>query len=234
MLKIPKFYVAIGVCIVFSSFCNGCSTKSDDANSSGTAKPADSDNIITMDYTNIDAVLADILETLPDIQAEITEIRNTFNPENKSFRKNNNPIEDVPLENLFSVKKQLFRLEVANRLSDQKSKQPSKTEAKKMTSHYIDSLLLAKVFGIHVTQEEVTKYIAEHIAPVVTKEKTAYAKALGLTTEELDYAFDRDLYVIDVVWEKLGSKLDENYPKQNGETDENYMKRIKKEIYSQQ
>lgn len=114
-----------------------------------------------------------------------------------------------------------------------KSDQPFKTAAEKMTNNYINALLLAKEFGINVTQEDVTKYIAEHIAPVVTKEKAAYAKALGLTTEELDYAFDRDFYVIDVVWEKLGPKLDEKYPKQNSETDENYMKRIKKEFYNQ-
>lgn len=115
-----------------------------------------------------------------------------------------------------------------------KSDQPFKTAAEKMTNNYINALLLAKEeYGITVAQDEVTKYIDEQIAPVVTEEKTAYAKAPGLTTEELDYAFARDLYGVDVLWEKLIPKQNEKNPKQNGENDEEYMKRIKKEFYSQ-
>ena len=59
---------------------------------------------------------------MPDIQAEITEIRSTFNKGNKSFSRNNTPIEDVPLEKLFSVEKRLFRLDVESLLSDQKKR----------------------------------------------------------------------------------------------------------------
>lgn len=117
-----KIMIPVGAFIAFSIFFAGCSAKSDDANSSGTAKPADSDNIITFDYTNVDAVAADVLEAMPDIQDEITEIRSTFNTENKSFTRNNTPIEDVPLEKLFSVEKRLFRLDVESLLSDQKKR----------------------------------------------------------------------------------------------------------------
>ncbi len=76
-----------------------------------------------------------------------------------------------------------------------------------------------------------TKYIDQNVAVVQTEEKEKYAKALGLTLQELDYVFDRDFYVMDTLWEKLIPVLMETYPQQDEENQNDYLQRIEKEFY---
>ncbi len=110
-----------------------------------------------------------------------------------------------------------FRLEVENQLSNKKNTLDTNSIAMTYTKNYLDALSIAeKFYGVTVSQEEVTKYIDENIAPVVLEEKEAYAKALGLTV------YDRDIYVMDTLWNKLIPVLMERYPKQEGEEDNSY------------
>src|SRR5690606_37585678 len=141
----------------------------------------------TIDYTNIDSAVASVLKTMPEIKAEIKEIKSTMNKKNMSYSVNNTRIEDVPIEELFSVKKRQFRLEVENRLANKKSDDNTEAIAEEFTNNYLEAISIAKeVYGVTVSQEEITKYIENNIAPIVVKEKEAYAKALGLTLNELD------------------------------------------------
>jgi len=198
-----------------------------------TANIANVNDVLTIDYTNIDSAVASVLKTMPEIKAEIKEIKSTMNKKNMSYSVNNTRIEDVPIEELFSVKKRQFRLEVENRLANKKSDDNTEAIAEEFTNNYLEAISIAKeVYGVTVSQEEITKYIENNIAPIVVKEKEAYAKALGLTLNELDYAFDRDIYVMDTLWKKLYPVLFEKYPQQNGEDDNAYLERIKKEFYS--
>lgn len=103
----------------------------------------------------------------------------------------------------------------------------------KHTNNYLKAFSIAeKVYGVTVSQDEVTKYIDENITPIVSDNKEAYANALGLTTYELDYAFDRDIYALDTLWNKLIPVLMKEHPQQDGEDDNDYMDRIKAEFYS--
>lgn len=204
MFKIQKMMIPVGAFIVLILTCIGCNFKSNQETIDEIAETAYGNDIVTVDYKNIDSVVADVLHTMPEIQSEIDEIRSTFDKDNKSFSINNIHVENVPIEKLFSSKKRQFRFEVEKRLSDQKSEHLTASVAEEFTNNYLDALSIAEeVYGVTVSQQEVTKYIDEHIAPIVVEEKAAYAKALGLSTYELDYAFDRDIYVMDVLWEKL-------------------------------
>ena len=86
-------------------------------------------------------------------------------------------------------------------------------------------------YGVSVTQDEVTSYIDQHVATFVNEEKTRYAAALGLSLYELDYIFDRDFYVMDVLWEKLMPFLMKQHPQHAGEDSNSYIQRMKDEFY---
>lgn len=101
------------------------------------------------------------------------------------------------------------------------------------TNKYLEAIQIAKeIYGVSVTQEEVNHYIDKNVTGFVNSEKEEYAKALGLSLYELDYSFDRDFYVMDTLWDKLIPVLMERYPQEDGEDNNLYLERIKKEFYS--
>jgi len=101
--------------------------------------------------------------------------------------------------------------------------------AKKWTNNNLDALKIAKeIYGVNVSQEEVTKYIEGNVAPFHFKEREAYANALGLSLYELDFIFDRDIYVMDTLWNKLTPVLMEKHHKLDGENQNEYLEKIKK------
>lgn len=189
--------------------------------------------VLTPDYTNVGTAVSDVLKTTPEIQSEIEQIRSSSKNSSIGFSVKNVPIKDVSVEKLLNPKKTQFRLELENKLTNQKSDENINAIAQEYTNNYLKAISIAKnVYGVTVSQEEVTKYIDDNVAPIIIEEKETYAKSLGLTTYELDYVFDRDIYVMDTLWNKLIPVLMEKHPQQLDEDDISYQERIKKEFYS--
>lgn len=180
----------------------------------------DDNTPIELDYTNIDMIVDEALKEVPEVETIL------LNSRNKTM--------DYATIDVFNVQKQKFRLAVQNKLIDKKITEDIEVTANEFVNNYLNALSIAEeVYGVTVSQEEVTKYIDEHIANVITEEKEKYAKALDLTLFELDYNFDRDFYVLDTLWQKLTPVLMEKHPQENGEEDNRYLERIKTEFYSQ-
>lgn len=178
-----------------------------------------------IDYTNIDTLVDEILKEMPEISSKIDEIRKDTTAENVSYS----------IKDTLDVQKTKFRFLVENKLFKLSSNDAEITaEAEKFTKNYQDALEIAdKNYGISITQEEVTKYIDEKVSVFVNEEKELYAKALGLTLDELDYGFDRDFYVMDTLWEKMIPVLMEKYPRETEEDDNDHFERIKEKFYSE-
>ncbi|MCA1054028.1 hypothetical protein LCM10_03430 [Rossellomorea aquimaris] len=70
-------------------------------------------------------------------------------------------------------------------------------------------------YGITVTPEEVDDYIKEGPDTSDLPQHQAYADALGLSLEELNHDFDRDLYEKNVIWLKLQPVLEKKYDTAN-------------------
>jgi hypothetical protein len=88
-------------------------------------------------------------------------------------------------------------------------------------------------YGITVTEEEIDNYIKEGPDTSDLSQHLAYAAALGLSLEELNHCFDRDIYIKNVIWLKLRPKLEKKYGitdnnKLVGKYEEEVRKRIEK------
>ncbi|WP_059170440.1 hypothetical protein [Bacillus sp. FJAT-27445] len=66
-------------------------------------------------------------------------------------------------------------------------------------------------YGITVSVEEVKNFIKEGPDTSDLPQHLAYAAALGLTLEELNHDFDRDIYEKNVIWLKLKPELEKKY-----------------------
>jgi hypothetical protein len=77
--------------------------------------------------------------------------------------------------------------------------------------------LAADEYGVSVTETEVDKYIKEGPDTFDLPQPQAYAAALGLSIEELNHDFDRDIYEKNVMLLKLKPELEKKY----GTTDNN-------------
>ncbi|WP_010192287.1 hypothetical protein [Bacillus sp. m3-13] len=66
-------------------------------------------------------------------------------------------------------------------------------------------------YNVTVTEEELDNWIAEGPDQSDVPQHKAYAEALGLTLEELNHDYDRDLYEQTMVMEKLQPLLHEEY-----------------------
>ncbi|WP_164669953.1 hypothetical protein [Virgibacillus doumboii] len=68
-----------------------------------------------------------------------------------------------------------------------------------------------KEYGVEIEAKEVDDFIKEHADQSDIPSHKNYAKALGMTLEELNHDYDRDLYKKWVVWEKLRPKIVDKY-----------------------
>ncbi|WP_153733307.1 hypothetical protein [Sporosarcina obsidiansis] len=179
---------------------------------------------VERDYAQLNIAVKQVLEKMPSISEELQSIRSD-GKQSEAERQ---------LDKLFSVKKTEFRMRVENNLTKKEhSPEFLKAMTEKETNRYINALRMAKdVYGISVSQEEVTSYIDQNVSTVRNEEKRKYAEALGLTLKELDYEFDRDFYVMAVLWEKLIPRIAEDYPKLEGEGEQAYWNRVKEEFFS--
>ena len=176
--------------------------------------------IVSNNGVSLDDAVTKVLKEMPEIKINKTQTLNDVNL--------------VSVEETLDSKKAEFRLKVQNETTDlNHNNEYLEKSAVADTERYLKAIQIAKeVYGVSITQEEVNNYIDENIASVVTPEKEEYAKALGLTLYELDYIFDRDFYVMDTLWDKLIPVLMEQHPQKDGEDDNQYLERIRKEFHS--
>ncbi|TCI44496.1 hypothetical protein EVJ27_09155 [Exiguobacterium sp. SH3S2] len=71
-------------------------------------------------------------------------------------------------------------------------------------------------YNIHVTEEEIDRYIQQGPDRSDLPSHLAYASALGLSLHQLNHQFDRDLYEKNTIWLKLKLELEKKY-----QTDDN-------------
>lgn len=182
--------------------------------------------VVTFDYEQLDNVVPKTLKTMPNIEEYITSIHER---DMKTFK---NILNDTPVKDLFDESKSLFRIKVESGLAKQKEPKNVKDLAKERVDNHLNALSIAEnIYKVTISQEEITSYIDDHISNITSDEKELYANALGLTVEELDYIFDRDIYAMDTLWEKLLPVLMENQPQKEDEDNNEYLERIKMEFY---
>lgn len=175
---------------------------------------------IGIDYAQMNQSVEKVLKDMPEMVEELTSIQS-------GIRSNK-------LESSFSTNKTEFRLRVNNNLTGEEHSSPFlKGIAEKQTDHYQDALEIAEeAYDITVTEDEIDAYIKENVSTVWDAEKRKYAKSLQLTLNELDYYFDRDVYVMNVLWERVLPLVMQEFPRERGESGQAYGKRIKEEFFT--
>lgn len=184
---------------------------------------------IDVDYSNIDWAVAEVLKEESEILEEIKAIHDS-NVSVQNLMKN----ASVSVKDMLDDQKTKFRFKVENKLINGQENNDVELQkyVEKYNNNYLNAIEIAeKKYGVTVSQDEITKYIEQNVSVIKIEEKEKYAKALGLTVEELDYIFDRDIYLMDTLWEKLIPILMEKHPQKDGEDQNLYLERIKKEFY---
>ncbi|ARK24990.1 hypothetical protein SporoP37_10240 [Sporosarcina sp. P37] len=175
---------------------------------------------IGIDYAQMNQSVEKVLKDMPEIKDELASIQ-----EGTYTKQSEQP---------FSSSKTEFRIRVKNNLTEQEHSSPFlKGIAEKQTDHYQEALEVAEeAYGITITEDEIDNYIKENVSTIWDAEKRKYAKTLQLSLNELDYQFDRDVYVMDVLWQKVLPIVMQEFPRQRGESGLAYGKRLKEEFFS--
>ncbi|ARD48486.1 hypothetical protein [Sporosarcina sp. P33] len=175
---------------------------------------------IGIDYAQMNQSVEKVLKDMPEIKDELASIQ-----EGTYAKQSEQP---------FSSSKTEFRIRVKNNLTEQEHSSPFlKGIAEKQTDHYQEALEVAEeAYGITITEDEIDNYIKENVSTIWDAEKRKYAKTLQLSLNELDYQFDRDVYVMDVLWQKVLPIVMQEFPRQRGESGLAYGKRLKEEFFS--
>lgn len=177
----------------------------------------DEDDTAALDYTKLDQAIGQVLKESPGFSIQ-NEVDKGVSGE---------------LFNYFNTDKMAFRLKVESVLGNQEY---NSQELDAYAQYYVKEDLLAieiakKKYNVEVTQAEVTNFIDENVKEVVPEEKKLYAQSIGVTLEELDNIFDRDIYIMDVLWSKLTPILMEEYQQGGGESEAEYMERLTNEFF---
>jgi len=171
-------------------------------------------DLIEIDYSNIDTTVKEVLHDMPDFNIADNLI-----------------MTDQPSDS-FQTEKTIFRLKIESMFNINDRYSEIESIAIEQNAAYLKALEKAgNEYGVTITQEDVSQYIDENVTIVITDEKEQYAKALGISLYELDYIFERDFYVMDTLWTKLIPILMEKYQQKNNENNNDYMQRIKDEFY---
>lgn len=173
---------------------------------------------LTKDYAYMNRYVEKVLEDMPEMDELLENIRAGSYDEN--------------LLSSFSEMKTAFRFRVEQNITKQQHS-PSylKEIAEKEMTRDIAALAAAQnEYGLTVTNEEVDAYIEKEAARW-NKDKRQFAKKLGITMNQLDYQFDRDLYINAALWEKIEPIIMFEHPRKKGERKEAYLKRIREEFY---
>jgi hypothetical protein len=115
--------------------------------------------------------------------------------------------------------------------TDLTSEQVVKLSEQAMREDKVWKSIAQNEYGIFVTEEEIDNYIKEGPDTSDLAQHLAYADALGLTLEELNHDFDRDIYEKNVIWSKLKPELENIYGiTDNNKLVEKYEEEVKKRI----
>lgn len=153
--------------------------------------------MIELDYSKMDEAVAKVSKDM-NYQIDLPVVED---------------IHKMELTDFFSVEKTAFRMNVENEIANVLVHADVEKKAEEQVKGYLQTLTLAeKEYGVTITQAEVTTFIDQYIAPAEIEEKNHFANALGISREELDHLFDRDFYIMDALYEKLISVLQEKYP----------------------
>lgn len=144
--------------------------------------------VVFRDYAKMNEAVETVLSEMPGMEQELESIRSGTGKTEE-----------------FSNEKTEFRLKVENRLVRQEhSPEFMRSVAEKETARQLHAMERAKEeYGVMVTDEELKSYINGLLNEYPGKEKKKYAAALGLSLEQLDHQFNRDLYRMDLLWQKL-------------------------------
>ncbi len=86
-------------------------------------------------------------------------------------------------------------------------------------------------YGITVSEAEVDRYIKEGPDTFDLPQMQAYADALGLSLEELNHNFDKNIYEKNVIWLKLKPELEKKYGiTDNNKQVEKYEEEVEKQL----
>ncbi|KGX92492.1 hypothetical protein N781_16535 [Pontibacillus halophilus JSM 076056 = DSM 19796] len=96
-------------------------------------------------------------------------------------------------------------------VSDLTDKQIEHLSEQAMKEDQLWKTIAREDYNITVTDKEIEEYIRNGPDTSDFPQHLAYAEALGLTLEELNHEFDRDLYEKNVMWLKLKPKLAKKY-----------------------
>lgn len=189
----------------------------------GTSKGAE--EVIVPNYQKLNSIIPSILNEFPEIRSDLQIIKD-IDRVSESFNK-------VQVESILNVNKTQFRLEVQDLLINQNGGNGNREVAQNIVDNYLNALAIARDdYEVNITQEEVTKYIEQNVSDFTSEDKRLYANSLGLTEYELDFVFDRDIYVMDTLWNRLIPVLMDKYPKGDDEENDVYLERIKSTFYS--
>lgn len=117
----------------------------------------------------------------------------------------NKKITDIPV----NYKKIAFRNLVDAIRYDYSTDLDEIIERSKERVQYLNNVLkVAELkYGVVVTEGEVNEYIKETIHPFDDDLLNAYIETLGISKEQFNFIFDRDFYILDVLYNKLVDKL---------------------------
>ena len=173
---------------------------------------------VELDYKKLDEAIAHVLKEIPSFSIQKEVEKGT----------------EGNLLDYFNEDKMEFRLKVESYIGNQEY---NNQEIQAYAQLYLKEDLMAieiarNKYNIEVSQSEVAQYINDNIQGITPEEKEQYAKSIGVTLEELDNIFDRDRYIMDVLWTKLTPILMEKYPQKEGESEMEYQERLANEFYN--
>lgn len=175
---------------------------------------------LARDYAYMNRHIEKVLEDMPEMDKLLADIRSNEYDEN--------------ILASFSELKTAFRIRTEQNLTKQQHSYSFLAGiAEKETTRNISALAAAQNdYGITITNEEVDAYIEREIASRWNKDKRQFAKTLGLTMKQLDYQFDRDLHIIETLWQKVEPIMMYEQPRKKGEQKYAYRKRIKEDFFN--
>ncbi|MCA0147182.1 hypothetical protein LCD52_00115 [Rossellomorea vietnamensis] len=121
--------------------------------------------------------------------------------------------------------------EKLNYKTDLAAEQVIKLAEKSLEEDKVWKSIAEDKYGITVTEAEVDKYIKDGPDTFDLPQMRAYANVLGLSLEELNHNFDRDIYEKNVIWLKLKPDLEKKYGiTDNNKQVEKYEEEVEKQL----
>ncbi|RIW28686.1 hypothetical protein D3H55_21155 [Bacillus salacetis] len=178
---------------------------------------------------------SDKIEVKMKSDEDLKEIADTYTYEDyeKVFEKAVSDADELEADG--SLNKWLIRILAEEQLSyesDLTDDQVIKLAERALKEDEVWKSIAKEKYGVTVTEEEVDQYIKEGPDTFELPQMQAYAAALGLSLEELNHEFDRDIYEKNAIWLKLKPELEKEYGLiDNNKQVEKYQEEVDKGVY---